>query len=550
VSDPAAAGAATAGDARIASQARILRRLFLTLFLRGRGARGLRRGTAPKSIAQKLWVTLALYALTGCLALLFRRQSVFALGVYLHAMTFMFLGMFVASSAGEVLFNQEEGDILLHRPVQPRTLLWAKVRVLVEVSLWVAGAFNLVGCLAGAMGRGGSWLFPLAHALSTTLEAVFCTSSVVLVYQLCLGWFGRERLEGLMTTTQVLFTIVTVMAAQLVPRLVMHPHAISGVGIGAGWIVLLPPAWFAGLDDALAGTGAPSSWLLGLVAVAASAAVLWSAFGRLALTYESGLRALNERGSGRGRPRGRRRRLDRLVSAPPLCWWFRDPVTRASFVLTSAYLFRDRDTKLRLYPGISPMLIMPFVVLFQGGTRGGFRHGGFSTAFASGYLGLIPLFSMSLLQYSQHWQAADVFRAAPLAGPAAICRGARRAVLCFLTFPVLLLFGLVIGWFMRGTPDWVLLLPGVVTMPVYALIPNLGGRAVPFSSPIEGAKSVGRGLRMFGVMMVAVVLSGLAGWARHLGWFWPFLLAECFGVLVACAVMTRSIGAEVWASLE
>jgi len=50
--------------------------------------------------------------------------------------------------------------------------------------------------------------------------------------------------------------------------------------------------------------------------------------------------------------------------------------------------------------------------------------------------------------------------------------------------------------------------------------------------------------------MVAVVLSGLAGWARHLGWFWPFLLAECFGVLVACAVMTRSIGAEVWASLE
>jgi hypothetical protein len=37
---------------------RTLRRLFLTLFLRGRGVRGLNRQGAPKSVGQKLALTL------------------------------------------------------------------------------------------------------------------------------------------------------------------------------------------------------------------------------------------------------------------------------------------------------------------------------------------------------------------------------------------------------------------------------------------------------------------------------------------------------------
>jgi hypothetical protein len=50
----------------------------------------------------------------------FQRQPVFALALYLHSMTLVFLGMSIASSAGEMLFNKEEADILLHRPVTPR----------------------------------------------------------------------------------------------------------------------------------------------------------------------------------------------------------------------------------------------------------------------------------------------------------------------------------------------------------------------------------------------------------------------------------------------
>src|SRR6185503_18276661 len=96
-----------------------LRQLFFTLFLRGRTSRGLQRQTVPRSIGRKLAFTLVFYLLFGCLALNFLKQRVFVLAVYLHAMTFIFLGLFISSSAGEILFNKDEADILLHRPIHP-----------------------------------------------------------------------------------------------------------------------------------------------------------------------------------------------------------------------------------------------------------------------------------------------------------------------------------------------------------------------------------------------------------------------------------------------
>src|SRR5262245_22588942 len=86
------------------STEKTLHRLFLLLFLRGRTSRGLKKQTAPTSIGQKLGLVLGMYFLLGLISLFFFGQPVFALSVYLHATTFSFLGIFLASSAGEVLF--------------------------------------------------------------------------------------------------------------------------------------------------------------------------------------------------------------------------------------------------------------------------------------------------------------------------------------------------------------------------------------------------------------------------------------------------------------
>ena len=526
-----------------------LRRLFLLLFLRGRGARGLNKQGVPKTVAEKLALTIVFYGLFGCMAIMFAHQPVFALAVYTHAMTFLFLGMFVASSAGEVLFNKEEADILMHRPVAPRTMLWAKIRVLVEISLWLAGAFNLVGLIVG-FSEGYNWRFPLAHIVSTFVEALFCTGCVVLIYQLCLRWFGRERLEGLMTTTQVLVSVGAVLAGQILPRMVFRFDHVLSVGEASWWIGLIPPAWFAGFDDALAGTGSFNSWLLAALGLVITATVLWLAFGKLAASYEAGLQALNETVSSRPKNKTRRRWLDRLVELPPLCWWLRHPVARASFLLTTAYLIRDRDVKLRMYPGIAPILIIPFIFLLQGNRHDQAGFNSFGILVSGIYLGMVPLLGLQILQYSQQWLAADIFRIAPLSGPAEICHGARRAVMCLLTLPMLALVGLAVWLLAASHSQLVLLLPGIIALPVFSLVPHLGGKHVPLSAPADAAKAVGRGFLTVLVMFLAMGLAGLASLAWFQGWYWWLVLAETIIAVILYFTLRTMLNKTRWPSEE
>ena len=523
-----------------------LRRLFLTLFLRGRSSRGLNQKGAPKSIAQKLFVTLLFYTFFGCTALPMMRQHVFAVAVYLHAMTFTFLGMFVATSCGEILFNKEEADILLHRPIEPRMMLWAKIRVLIEIALWCAGCLNFAGLFAGVFAPDGGWLFVIAHITSTVLETFFCVSCVILLYQLCLRWLGRERLDGIMTTVQVLLTVLIIVSSQLLPRIIIQEKFSLSASESPWWISLLPPAWFAGIDDAIAGSSVSITWIYASVAVVATGITLWLAFGKLAGNYESGLQSINENVS-RIKPAKRGRRwLERLVSVPPLRWWLRDPVSRASFLLTTAYLLRDRDVKLRIYPGIAPMLVVPFVFLLQRG-RG---PEGFGIAFSGAYLGLIPLLALGILQYSQQWQASDIFRVAPTRGPGDIYNGARRAVLCLLALPMFVAVGGII-LIMHGLNAKIcLLLPGFVALPVYSLVPGLLGKCVPLSRPIEEGKAASRSLIVFAVMIVSIFVSLIGSMLWDHGWFWPFLLAETIVSIGLYIGMRHALAKLRWKSAE
>lgn len=543
----AAADVPAAAPKGAVSPQRALRKLYLMLFLRGRTSRGLSKDKAPKSVGSKLALTLGFYALMGVFVVGFVGQPVFALSAYLHAMTFAFVGMFVAASGGEVLFNKEEADILLYRPVASRTLLWAKIGVMVQVSLWLAGAFNLTGLLIGIWARDGGWLFPVAHTFSIALEALFCAASVVVVYQLCLRWFGRERLDGLMTTAQVIVGIGVVVGAQVVPQLLLRFSGAWALDSNWWWIAFLPPAWFAGLDDAIAGSGSVGSWILGTLAIGATVGVLWMAFDKLAGEYQSGLQLLNETLSPPSRQRRGRRWLQRLVSAPPLRWWLRDSVNRASFLLVLAYLVRDRDVKLRIYPGVAPLLLMPFLFLIQDYVRG--HDSSFSVAFAGAFIALMPFLALGLLRYSQQWQASDIFRTAPIAGPAPLCFGAYRAVL-FITFPLLVVFAAIAlaGW--GANSAMLVWLPGIIALPVFTLVTCLGGKAVPFSLPIEEAKSAGQGLRMVGLMLVSFALAGLAMLARAIGLFWWFVGIEILVVTFLYLVMRAFIARARWPAAE
>jgi ABC-2 type transport system permease protein len=498
-------------------QARTLRKLFLTIYLRGRSSRGLKLKTAPKSVGRKLALALLVYVFFGLFSLGFlaHNQTLFALAIYAHSMTFVFLGMFVSSSAGEVLFNKDEADILMHRPITTKDLLWSKIHVMIQISLWLAGALNLVALVVGVYVVDGGILFPFIHIVSTVLEALFCTGCVVLTYQLCLRWFGRERLDSLMTMTQVIVAIALVMAGQVLPRLMfqLSQNGLLEFNSRHWWIALLPPAWFAGLDDAVAAHGDVGSWLLAAIGIIATALVVWLAFGKLAENYGAGLQTIGESIARPKTRSGSQRRWTEMIAAVPPLKWF-SPVSRAGFILTTAYLFRDRDVKLRVFPGIAPMLLMPFIFLLQDKQS----LEGFGVAFSSGFLAMLPMLTLDMLQYSQQWQASDIFRVAPMAGPAELCSGARRAVLYVIAVPSIIVIGFIIWVLQHKLSDLVLFLPGLMLMPVVSLVPAALGRGVPLCLPNEEIKSAGRSMKMMVIMFVAIGISGLASATYKFGY--------------------------------
>jgi hypothetical protein len=153
------------------------------------------------------------------------------------------------------------------------------------------------------------------------------------------------------------------------------------------------------------------------------------------------------------------------------------------------------------------------------------------------------------LQYSQQWRAADIFRAAPIAGPARIGHGARRAVLCFLALPAVLAFGLLAWSTQRDAFQLLLIVPGLIAMPVYALLPGVSG-AVPFSQPADNAKSTGRGLAMIGTIFVAMAIAAAATLAWTGGVFWYFVAAELLVAIGLYAALVFRLNRKRWPPLD
>ena len=287
----------------------------------------------------------------------------------------------------------------------------------------------------------------------------------------------------------------------------------------------------------------------GAIGIVVTAVTLWLALVKLAEDYAAGLQVLGEAVSPPRRARSRRR-IEALIDRLPFRWWLGNPTDRASFLLTTAYIVRDRETKLRLYPSLAPMLVIPFVFLLHSGGRAGGPGASFATSFSGAYAGLIPMLALGMLRYSGQWQAAEIFRAAPIDGPEAICRGARRAIMLLLTLPMLAVFTAIIWFIHTDASQFLLFLPGLITLPVYSLVPNLGGRGVPLSIPSDEAKAAARGLTMLGAIFFSMAISFAASMALATGWFWQFIGIESLIAGTVYFMLRSSIVRAKWPESE
>jgi hypothetical protein len=288
-------------------------------------------------------------------------------------------------------------------------------------------------------------------------------------------------------------------------------------------------------------------WLPASLAVAVTVVVSWLAFVRLGAAYGMGLQSLNESSSPE-QDRPRARRLHRLVQAAPLRWWLRDPIERQVFLLTTAYMARDRETKLKLYPSMAPWLVMPLVMGFTPSRSG--DSVSFLVPMGLAYTAMVPLQALLLLRRSEHWRAAAMFQIAPIPHWTALFHGARKAVLLWLTLPTLLLITVALVAISGSALPFVMALPTLAVLPVCALLPGRSRAWIPLSTPNEDLRD-NSGCLLFAVAMGISMAIGLtAASMQEIGWLWPFLAIVAVLSLVVQRWLMRSMRKRRWRVAE
>ncbi len=495
-------------------QLKALLKCYWRMSIRGRVARTM-GGGKPRSLIFVILMYLVVGVFTGLIA--FSSQiDLFTYTIIVHGMTFFVVGMAITSESGDILFNANEGDVLNHRPINPRTLLLAKTINLVAFSLILATALNLFPSIFGVAITGTRIWFPAVHLLSMAVLCIFCGAAVVCTYGIVIKFLDREKFDNFAAWSQVAMSVIFIGGYQVVPRLLERFEGLS-LAPYARYLFALPPAWFAGFDSALAGR-MPFGGVLALIGLLTTVALAYLAIGRLSSGYAEGLAKISE--TRTAAPARERSRKQPRLGNPVLRWWLRDPIELWSFRLAGAYMRRDRDMKLRLYPSLTIFLVFPLISLLNR------NNSGFSALLpllTIWMMSMLPLQAMQTLQMSQNYLAADLFSIAPLQTAAPVFHGVRKAAIVYLLLPALVLSGVLIAVLAPGGLMGVeLAVPGLIGIPVLSLAPGIFEDYLPLSRPASRGEQSSRNLGLTFVsmfLMAGVMIVAYAAWKFEVLWY-------------------------------
>jgi hypothetical protein len=217
--------------------------------------------------------------------------------------------------------------------------------------------------------------------------------------------------------------------------------------------------------------------------------------------------------------------------------WMRDPVERAAYRLATAYMWRDREMMMRLWPGLAALILLPLVTLLE--RRPNVQ--GF-VLFASFMLGSTPAIAGGVLETSSHYAAAEIFRIAPLADTAPLLHGVRKAVLAGMLLPASLVMLGISLVATRGNWGAIAgLVPALLLVPASSLLPGVVGQYVPLAQQSRRGMQETRAFALYFPLFVGIPVIALAArWAQRQGKLLTFVAVELVAVVVLQFVLLRT----------
>ena len=467
------------------------------------------------------------------------------------------LAVMLISEFSTILLDTSDQFIILPRPVDDRTFSVSRILHIGILLLGLLVSIALPGLVYAVVVKGvvGGAIF----VVQTIITGMLTLLLVNLFYLMMMKWLSAQRLKDLVSTLQVVFSVLVFTSYYLGPTLlrsgwVQQLHIESTPAI---W--LLPPVWIASLQQL---TVQPFSvWvaMLALLGILAPIVSMWLVVRIFAAGFNDKLAAM-----AGGSTYGAAARTAPDTSAAKAtvgnrlgALFARTPLERAGFSVVWLITGRSREFKQKVYPslGFVPVyFIFLFFVGFDGDNAGSGdtlvdklermrAEGTFIVLF---YLSIFTLMTVfQFISQSERFKAAWVYHAAPLHAPGELMAGVLKAVLVRFFYPyvfVLVIIGIPLMGV--GIVNDALLAGGVGSAEALLIMLFLT-KAYPFSQPVK--QQGGRFITTFLLMG----LVGLLGYVHYLFAANETLIWAVTAVVwVAFISMLRYFRKELWANLQ
>jgi ABC-2 type transport system permease protein len=446
-------------------------------------------------------LTTAIFALT--------KPDVFIYSVVASSITLFIVALAVIAESGNIIFNETEPDIIGHLPVNSRTVFAAKVLNIFFFTLLLATAANILPTIAGVFIRGSNALFLLAHSLSAILSALFATMLVLTSYGLLMRYVDKQRFNNFIAYAQTGFSVFLILGYQVMPRLV-ESYQLQANPANQKYFLLYPPAWFSGITLVIMGKVGWMSLTSAALAVISLLIVSFVGLRKVAagystfaaqLAYDSNMQTgKTNRAVAASKDASQNLSHQTSFSNNLKAFFLRKPVERAVFDLVAAYLKRDREIKVRLYPSFSYIIIFPLLGVITGGLSDPFIHQGamLNSIIGAAMIPFVTAVAAGVFLFSEHYQASYIFRAAPVADLSDIHRGLRKAAQAYIALPgalVLLIFYTIL-W-RNFFHAFLLIAPWVILTPMILMFPFIGQEFLPLSRKYQKGQQSARSMVIF-----------------------------------------------------
>jgi hypothetical protein len=409
-----------------------------------------------------------------------------------------------------ILLDTSDNQILLPRPVNSKTLFFARV---IHVLLYLF-QFSMAICIAPILVVFYKFglLTGAGVVITSQLTVVIAVFFTYILYLLMLRFSTEQKLKDIVTYFQIGMTLLFTIGYQVIPRLV-DLDALAGTFTLHWYSYLLPPVWMALTLEALSELNFDLIHIAMILLAIGSPVILFRVMNNyLAPAFTVLLANMNNvdqktKVTKKDKPRasGFSSRLSHIFC--------RSAVERGAFDITWKITARDKAFRLQFYPSLGYIPVIIFLIVLNGGRNMEQQLQELPGSKKFLWLIYLPMLSiagsLAITTFNENFQASWVYHSLPIKKPGMILSGAFKALLVKFFLPLYLLF-FSVSLFIWGLPVIDDFLYGFVSSLLSLLsLLLLSDHYLPFSRQPNVKQQSGKFMLAIVQVIVVAILVGI-----------------------------------------